>query len=126
MKITWLGQAGFLLETSGLKIIIDPYLSESCLKLNPDLYRRMPIDEKYLEIEPDVIIITHDHLDHYDPETLKHYLNKNGGITYDQNSCHCPGGCGSVRWLRLFADPHAPCLEGWPVHPGSGSHLAQL
>ena len=81
MKITWLGQAGFLLETDRLKIIIDPYLSESCLKLNPDLYRRMPVDEKYLEIEPDVIIITHDHLDHYDPDTLKNYLNKNGGIT---------------------------------------------
>ena len=81
MKITWLGQAGFLFETGGLKIIIDPYLSESCLKLNPDLYRRMPVDEKYLEIEPDVIIITHDHLDHYDPETLKHYLKNNGGIT---------------------------------------------
>lgn len=80
MKITWLGQAGFLFETHGLKIIIDPYLSSSCHKLNPNNFRRMPIDEKYLSIRPDVIVLTHNHMDHVDPETLVHYLNKDTGV----------------------------------------------
>ena len=81
MKITWLGQAGFLFETANKKILIDPYLSESCLELNPDCYRRMPVDEKFFDITPDVIVLTHSHLDHTDPETLKHYLGKMGEIT---------------------------------------------
>ena len=29
MNVTWLGQAGFLLEKNGKKILIDPYLSDS-------------------------------------------------------------------------------------------------
>ena len=80
MKITWLGQAGFLFETKDLKIIIDPYLSSSCEKLNPLSYRRKPVDESFLKIKPDVIILTHNHLDHVDPETLKHYLDNDSGV----------------------------------------------
>ena len=80
MKITWLGQAGLLLETENRKIIVDPYLSNSCFKLNPASDRRMPVDEEYLKIKPDVLVLTHDHLDHTDPETLEHYLCKNQGI----------------------------------------------
>lgn len=74
MKITWLGQAGLLMETSGLKIIIDPYLSNSVVKINPKNYRRQPVDESFLKIKPDVVVCTHNHLDHVDPETLKFYL----------------------------------------------------
>lgn len=80
MKITWLGQAGLLIETEDIKIISDPYLSNSCFKLNPASDRRMPVDESYLKIKPDVLILTHDHLDHTDPETLENYLGKNEGI----------------------------------------------
>lgn len=80
MKITWLGQAGLLFETDGVKIIVDPYLSNSCAKLNPASDRRMPVDNKYLDMKPDVLVLTHDHLDHTDPETLEHYLAKNTGI----------------------------------------------
>ena len=74
MKITWIGQAGFLIESDGNKILIDPYLSNSIEAVNPDFKRLIPIKEEYLEIEPDVLICTHDHLDHTDPETLKHIL----------------------------------------------------
>ena len=56
MKITWLGQAGLLLETDGKKIIVDPYLSQSVEKVNPKNYRRVPVDESFLKIKPDVIV----------------------------------------------------------------------
>lgn len=81
MKITWLGQAGLLFETNGRKIIIDPYLSDSVEKVNPKNYRRVGVDPKFLKIIPDVLILTHNHLDHTDPETLKHYLSNDGCIT---------------------------------------------
>lgn len=81
MKITWLGQAGLLMETEGVKIIIDPYLSDSVKAINPKNYRRVAVDERFLQIRPDVLICTHNHLDHTDPETLRHYLNHEVGIT---------------------------------------------
>ena len=80
MKITWLGQAGLLFETNGVTIIVDPYLSDSVKEINPRNYRRVPVDERFLKLEPDVIVLTHDHLDHTDPETLKHYLKEDGGV----------------------------------------------
>lgn len=75
MKITYLGQAGLLFETCGKTILIDPYLSNSVAKVNPLSDRRQPVDASYLQIHPDVILCTHDHMDHYDEETLAHYLN---------------------------------------------------
>lgn len=80
MKITWLGQAGFLLEKNGKKLLLDPYLSDSCFKTTPGSFRRTPIDESYLSIRPDAILLTHDHMDHTDNETLEHYLPGEGGI----------------------------------------------
>ena len=74
MQITFLGQAGLLFETNGKKILIDPYLSDSVEKINPLNYRRIPVDPRFLAIKPDVIVVTHNHLDHLDKETLSHYL----------------------------------------------------
>ena len=74
MKITWLGQAGFLFEADGKKILIDPYLSDNVKNFEPENARRQPIDERFLRLCPDVILITHNHLDHLDKETLKYYL----------------------------------------------------
>lgn len=81
MKITWLGQAGLLFETNDIKIMIDPYLSNSVVKVNPNNYRRVPVDERFFDITPDVMIFTHNHLDHYDPETVQHFINEDTAIT---------------------------------------------
>lgn len=81
MQTIWLGQAGFLIKTAGVTIMVDPYLSNSVEKINPKNYRRAPIDEDFYKIRPDIIVLTHNHLDHTDPETLKHYLTEDSGIT---------------------------------------------
>jgi len=80
MNITWLGQAGLLMDTGDIKIIIDPYLSDSVTKVNPKNKRRVPVEERFLKIIPDVLICTHKHLDHTDPETLEHYLKNEESI----------------------------------------------
>ena len=67
MKCIWLGQAGFLFRKDGFKIMVDPYLSNSVERINPKNYRRVPVNESFFEIKPDVMIFTHNHLDHYDP-----------------------------------------------------------
>lgn len=76
MKITWIGQAGLLLDNGKTKIMIDPYLSDCVAKVHASNYRRVPIKEALFDIEPDVMIFTHDHLDHYDPETAPRFLTK--------------------------------------------------
>ena len=76
MKLTWLTQAGLLFESDKIKIMVDPYLSDSVGKTKEAKHRRIPADESFLDVDPDVIIITHSHLDHLDPETLEPLLAK--------------------------------------------------
>lgn len=81
MKIIWLGQAGLIVETMGIKIMVDPYLSDSVEKINPKNWRRIPVNEKIFKENIDIIVITHNHLDHLDPETLERFLNTNQTLT---------------------------------------------
>ncbi len=80
MKITWLGQAGLLFEDGETKILVDPYLTDSVAKIEPLNFRRQRIDERFLKIRPDVIVVTHDHADHMDKETLSSYLSENSRV----------------------------------------------
>ena len=82
MKVTWLTQAGLLFEGEKLTILVDPYLSNSVGERDGAYKnRRIRVDEKYFDVEPDVIIVTHDHLDHYDPESAERILKTHRGIT---------------------------------------------
>ena len=80
MKVTFLGQAGLLFDLDGLRIMVDPYFSNSVGKLRPEKNRRQKADMSFLDERPDVLILTHDHLDHADPETLEILLKKHRGI----------------------------------------------
>ncbi len=67
--VTWLGQGGYLFESGGTRLAIDPYLSDS---LAPRGFTRLfppPITAEALC--PDFVFCTHDHGDHLDPETIK-------------------------------------------------------
>lgn len=77
MKVTWIGQAGLLFDNGKTKIMIDPYLSDSVEKVAPQNFRRVPVDECFFDVEPDIMIFTHDHLDHFDPETAPRFFAKN-------------------------------------------------
>ena len=81
MKITWLGQAGLLFETDTMKIMVDPYLSDSVGAIDPAKHRRVAVNEALFEISPDVMIFTHNHLDHYDPETVARFIRSDTSIT---------------------------------------------
>ena len=80
MKVTWLGQAGLWMETEGVRILVDPYLSDSVEAIQPHNRRRIPVDERFFGLKPHVIVLTHDHLDHTDPETLAHFLKENTAV----------------------------------------------
>ena len=80
MNVTFLGQAGLLFNKNGFLIMVDPYLSDSVEKTNPQCFRRAAIDPDYLRVQPNVMIFTHSHPDHYDPETVKNYIHANSSV----------------------------------------------
>ncbi len=71
----WLGQAGFAVRSASLRLLIDPYLSDSLArKYGGSRYphRRMmdaPLSAEQAR-ELDVVLCTHRHSDHMDPGTL--------------------------------------------------------
>ncbi len=73
----WLGQAGYVVRAAGLTVVIDPYLSDSAAGESGEFSRRYPPPIQPEELSADIYIITHDHLDHLDPETLAGYKRKN-------------------------------------------------
>ncbi len=69
MKITWLGQGGFLLESGKYRLAVDPYLSD-CVFKKEGLARLHPFPIPIPELKPDLVLVTHDHMDHLDPEGI--------------------------------------------------------
>jgi L-ascorbate 6-phosphate lactonase len=63
--VTWLGQAGFLVEAGGARVLIDPFFSEQDGRLFPP----PPIDVFGARI--DRVLVSHEHLDHLDPPSLR-------------------------------------------------------
>ena len=137
MKIIWIGQAGLLIETKGKKILVDPYLSDSVVKVNPRNYRRQPVDKRFLEMQPDVLVFTHNHLDHLDPETVPYYLQREQGVlVLSPNSCftevkkfggnhnyvkfdrHCEWTEGEVHFKAVLAQHSDPTPIGVIIDDG--------
>ena len=88
MKITWLGQAGLLIETIETKLLVDPYLSDCVGRKFSNMKRRYPPDSSFLYLKPDIILLTHNHIDHTDPETLPYYLQEPVELLASENSWH--------------------------------------
>lgn len=69
MKVIWLGQSGYVFESEGKRLLIDPFYSDIVEQLQ-GLKRLMLPPIPMEELRPDVIFITHNHIDHFDPIAL--------------------------------------------------------
>lgn len=142
--IVWrLGQSGLLIRFPGATVLIDPYLSNHCEAVlgAPFDHRRMtrsPLDPVDLE-SVDLVICSHDHLDHLDPPTIRTLARQNpatriavprvGVATVEQLGWAperiIPSDDGSVvevaeLRLRSFAVPHDDFDLGPLGHPYLG------
>jgi L-ascorbate 6-phosphate lactonase len=72
----WLGQAGYVIRSAGTTVVVDPYLTDSAAANAPEFPRLFPPPITPDVLRADIVIITHDHLDHLDPETIRRYPNK--------------------------------------------------
>lgn len=62
--VWWLGQSSLVLKGAGTIIYVDPYLQSSERRLTP------PAFAPELADNADLVLLTHDHLDHIDPVAL--------------------------------------------------------
>ncbi len=83
----WLGQAGFLFELNGIRIVIDPYLSDSLA----EKYRGTRFPHQRMAPPPiradeldaiDWVLCTHQHTDHMDAQTLLPIHHRNADCRF--------------------------------------------
>ena len=77
-RITWLGHASFLMKIANVTILTDPFLSEYASPVSwagPRRFVDSPISIKKLP-SIDVVVISHNHYDHLDHETVSNLKNK--------------------------------------------------
>jgi L-ascorbate 6-phosphate lactonase len=72
--LTWLGQAGFLVEAGGARLLVDPFFSEHEGRTFPP----PPIDDFGARI--DRVLVSHEHLDHLDPPSLRGAAERSPGV----------------------------------------------
>ncbi len=70
MKITYINQMCYLIEADGLRIVTDPYLSYAVDSAERGAVRKYAPPTTLAELNPDIIAISHPHMDHLDPQTL--------------------------------------------------------
>ena len=84
-SVRWLGQAGFLIEGGGVRVVVDPYLSNSL----EAKYRGSGIPHERMFPAPvspaalgyvDLVLCTHAHTDHMDPDTLRPLARRLAGL----------------------------------------------
>jgi L-ascorbate metabolism protein UlaG (beta-lactamase superfamily) len=73
-SLTWLGQASFRIDLDGLRVLIDPYFGEHPSRLYP------PGNAETAARDLDVILVTHEHIDHYDPAFLQRAARLSPGV----------------------------------------------
>lgn len=145
MKITWLGQAGLLIKCGKLTVLIDPYLSDSVEKINPANCRRARIDTSFFCVRPDVMVFTHDHLDHFDPETAEHFLKRqdkrmtvlaptsvwqrarefgyHNYVMFDRGTEWTEGGVHFTAVRAVHSDPYAVGTVIWDTDTGKRVYI---
>jgi len=72
----FLGQAGYVIRAGGVSVAIDPYLTDSVGDRSPAFARAVPVPLAPEQLKVDVFIVTHDHLDHLDGDTVGAYAHK--------------------------------------------------
>ncbi|WP_431075541.1 MBL fold metallo-hydrolase [Microbacterium phyllosphaerae] len=138
-----LGQSGVVLRFAGSTVLIDPYLSNHCEAVldAPFDHRRLtrsPLDPVEIDMI-DLIVCSHDHLDHLDPPTIRTLARQNPrariaapgpsaatlrGLGWESNRILLFDDGFDIRvgHLRVesFAVPHDDFDEGPDGHPYLG------
>ena len=103
----WLGQSGFLLQWGGMRILIDPYLSDSLSEKyaatdKPHVRMSERVIDPVLLRNISIVTSSHNHTDHLDAETLIPVLQNNPGIKFIIPEANRDFVCERVRCNNHF------------------------
>jgi L-ascorbate 6-phosphate lactonase len=119
VRLTWIGQAGFLLRTPATRLAVDPFLSD-----HPG--RRFPSPVGVDDLAgTELVLATHQHLDHLDAPALGALLERDGRARVVVPAPAVPDAAGSgLPPDRLVgARPGKPLTAGdVTVHPVPALH----
>ena len=74
LVVTWLGQASFRFDVGERRILVDPFFAEHKARLYPPL----SVDEHGTDV--DWLLVTHEHIDHLDPYSLREVAARSPGL----------------------------------------------
>jgi L-ascorbate 6-phosphate lactonase len=125
VRLWWLGGAGFAFKDHGGRITyVDPYLSEAVTRLHG--FKRMslaPIAAE--EVRADLVISSHEHTDHLDPDALPVIARNNPRCRF-AGSAGCMGPYGEFgiepRRRTLLRPNRAYKMEGIEIHTAPADH----
>ena len=128
----WLGQAGFVIDCDGVRMLIDPYLSDSLAeKYRGTRYphvRTMPAPLAPDDLDRlDLVLCTHRHTDHMDPGTLQPLAQRFPALRFvvpaasvDEAMKRC--GVGMDRLITVDAGMRVQALDDCFVSPIASAH----
>ena len=107
--LTWIGHASFLLQLGGLNILIDPHLTERASPVSFAGPRRVVAPALSFADLPriDIVLVSHNHYDHMDAETLERLAAQAGGPP------RYFVGLGLKRWFEARGIDTAVELDWW-------------
>ena len=77
LKAIWFGHSSFMLNMDGTIVLVDPVFSNSAAPVGFVTKRFQPPVLKLKDLpEIDYILISHDHYDHLDKGSIKHFIDK--------------------------------------------------
>ena len=111
-SITWLGHATTLVQASGLNILTDPIFSLRASPLRFAGPRRAQLPGMDLQALPhiDVVVISHNHYDHLDRDSIVSLAKQPGGPPLFLVPL------GIKAWMASFGITSAVELDWWDVH----------
>lgn len=118
----WLGGSGFIFKTStGRQIWIDPYLSDAVRTLF-GIARAFPPPITIAEAEPDMVISTHWHEDHLDPEAIPAIARRRATAKFIMS----PAAMSHAAPLGVPLAQVTPLLVGQTLDLGDGIKLTGI
>ncbi|MBE6708046.1 MAG: MBL fold metallo-hydrolase [Ruminococcaceae bacterium] len=127
INITHLGQTGFRIDYRDITIIIDPYLSYSVDDGDKWVRKFAPPVLPSDITDADMVFLSHDHLDHVDPETLLGIAKASPECRFAASAWYAVRrltdiGIAEDRIIPLTADEPVVLADGITVTPIPAAH----
>ncbi|MFN3198124.1 MAG: MBL fold metallo-hydrolase [Bradymonadia bacterium] len=107
LRVTFVNHSTFLIQTAGVNLLTDPIWAERCSPVSFAGPKRVrPPGIKFEDLPPiDAVLISHNHYDHLDADTLRRLAERDQPQVF--------AGLGNAALLQTLGLEHAIDLDWW-------------